>query len=329
MIRGMLAELNDPYTTFNEPRAAELDADRLSGSFGGIGARINKNMREQFILTPMENHPAIRAGIIAGDQLIAINGQQVSAESTLDEVVAQIRGEIGSPVTLTIRSDTAAPREVTITLEHIELPSVNWRQLKQDATIGVLEIARFSESTANEVEEGIEVLLEAGITRLILDLRGNGGGLLQSSVDVADLFLDNGIIVYQASRGKTEENFRAHRRGVAHHIPLAVLVDSSSASAAEIVAAALQEHGRAALIGSRTFGKGSVQLIFSLADDSSLHVTNARWLTPNHRLLNPEGLTPDFVVAPDEQPNENDAVLARAISYLNEYPLEVTRTRSR
>ncbi|HJN42285.1 MAG TPA: S41 family peptidase, partial [Anaerolineales bacterium] len=320
MIRGMLAALDDPYTTFSEPREAELDADRLSGSFGGIGARISKNEDGQFILTPLENHAAIRAGILAGDELLAIDGDQVSAERTLDEVVAQIRGEISARVTLTIRSDGAAPRDVTITRAQIELPSVSWRPLEQDATIGVLDIERFSDRTAGEAEAGIEALLEAGVTRLILDLRGNGGGLLQASVDVADLFLDGGMIVYQASQDEAEESFHAGSRGVAQHIPLAVLVDSGSASAAEIVAGALQERGRAALIGSKTFGKGSVQLIFSLADDSSLHVTNARWFTPDRRPLDREGLTPDIPVEPAAQVTENDPVLARAVAFLNERP---------
>ncbi|MDP6835440.1 MAG: S41 family peptidase [Candidatus Poseidoniia archaeon] len=320
MIRGMLAELDDPYTTFNEPREAELDAHRLSGSFGGIGARINKNAVGEFILTPLDNHPAIRAGILAGDQLMAIDGDLISDDITLDEVVAKIRGAIGSPVTLTVRSGDATSYEVTITREQIDLPSVSWRQLAQDATIGVLDIERFSDSTVHEAEEGVEALLEAGVTRLILDLRGNGGGLLQSSVDVADLFLDGGVIVYQASRGEVEESFRANSSGMAQQIPLAVLVDSGSASAAEIVAAALQDHGRAALIGDKTFGKGSVQLIFSLADDSSLHVTNARWFTPDHRPLDHKGLTPDIVVESTAQPNQNDVVLARAVVYLNDHP---------
>ncbi len=320
MIRGMLAALDDPYTTFSEPREAELDADRLSGSFGGIGARISKNEEGQFTLTPLDNHAAIRAGILAGDELLAIDGDPVSAESTLDEVVAQIRGEIGVRVTLTIRSGGAAPRDVTIIRAQIELPSVSWRPLEQDTTIGVLDIERFSDRTAGEAEAGIEALLEAGVTRLILDLRGNGGGLLQASVDVADLFLDGGVIVYQASRDKTEESFRAGGQGVAQQMPLAVLVDSGSASAAEIVASALQDRGRAALIGNKTFGKGSVQLIFSLADDSSLRVTNARWLTPDRRPLDREGITPDIVVEPAAQPIENDPVLARAVAFLNEHP---------
>ena len=320
MIRGMLAELDDPYTTFNEPREAELDADRLSGSFGGIGTHISKNAQGQFILIPLDNQPAVRAGILEDDQLIAINGNLVSSDSTLDEVVAQIRGEIGTPVTLTIRSGESVPRQVTVTRTHIELSSVSWRQLGHDARIGVLNIERFSNSTANEAEEGVEALLEAGVTRLILDLRGNSGGLLQSSVDVADLFLDGGVIVYHASRGEAEESFRAHSHGVGQNIPLAVLVDGGSASAAEIVAGALQELGRAPLIGKKTFGKGSVQLIFSLADDSSLHVTNASWFTPDHNRIDREGLTPDIVVEPDENNTDNDAILARAVAYLNKRP---------
>ncbi len=320
MIRGMLAALDDPYTTFSEPREAELDADRLSGSFGGIGARISKNEEGQFILTPLENHAAIRAGILAGDELLAIDGDPVSTESTLDEVVAQIRGEIGARVTLFIRSGSAAPRDVTVTRAQIELPSVSWRPLEQDATIGVLDIERFSDRTADEAEAGIEALLELGVTRLILDLRGNGGGLLQASVDVADLFLDGGVIVYRSSRDEAEKTFRAGGRGMAQHVPLAVLVDSGSASAAEIVAGALQKRGRAALIGNKTFGKGSVQLIFSLTDDSSLHVTNARWFTPDRRPLDREGLTPDIVVEPAAQQTENDLMLARAVAFLNERP---------
>ncbi|MCH2539709.1 MAG: S41 family peptidase [Anaerolineales bacterium] len=317
MIRGMLSELEDPYTTFNEPGAAELDADRRSGAFGGIGAHINKNSNGQFILTPLENYPAIRAGILTNDQLLSVDGNSISTETTIEEVIWQIRGEIGTSVNLTIRTGTEAPRKLSISRIEIEIPSVSWHQMEQDTTIGVVDIERFSHNTENEAEEAVKALVKSGVTRLILDLRGNGGGLLESSVSVANLFLEDGVIMYQASRGEKEESFHASSKEVAKDIPLVVLVDNYSASAAEIVAAALQEHDRAVLIGQQTFGKGSVQLIFNLADDSSLHVTSANWFTANRTAIESKGITPDILIETNGQSAENDLTLNRAVSFLN------------
>ena len=189
--------------------------------------------------------------------------------------------------------------------------------MEQDTTIGVVDIERFSHNTENEAEEAVKALVKSGVTRLILDLRGNGGGLLESSVSVANLFREDGVIKNQASRGEKEESFHASSKEVAKDIPLVVLVDNYSASAAEIVAAALQEHDRAVLIGQQTFGKGSVQLIFNLADDSSLHVTSANWFTANRTAIESKGITPDILIETNGQSAENDLTLNRAVSFLN------------
>lgn len=314
-IRGSLAALDDPYTLFVEPQPREMERDSLRGSFGGIGAFISQDEDGEFLLSPLEGQPAVQAGILEGDILLAVNGLQVTAEMTVNDVVLIIRGPVGEEVVLTVRHPAAEePVDVAITRAIIELPSATWRLLEQDPSIGYLQLARFTERTGQEIQEALEELQAAGADMLILDLRDNGGGLLQAAVDVADQFLDGGIVLYEIKADEEEKTFRAGRGGIAIDQPLVVLMNGRTASASEIVAGALNDRERATLIGETTFGKGSVQRIHDLSDGSSLHVTSARWYTPNRHQLDGEGLVPDLEVAQDE--SDDDAQLARAVEFL-------------
>ena len=319
MIRGMLEALGDPYTTFSEPHETELHSDNLSGAFGGVGARVRKNTDGEFVLNPIPGQPAERAGILDGDALVEVDGVNITPSFSLSEVVARIRGQVGSQVILRVRTGEGPKRRIAITRARIVIPSVSWRRMDRDQTIGILDIDRFSERTADEVREGFDALYAGGVSKIILDLRSNGGGSLQASVEVASMFLDGGVILHEVRRGKPEETYTASEDTISFDLPLVVLVDRGSASASEILAGALQEQGRAALIGETTFGKGSVQLVFDMSDGSSLRVTNARWYTPERSPLDGRGLEPDMLV--DSKVHvQDDPYLARAVEYLDGLP---------
>ena len=315
-IRGSLATLNDPYTIFVEPQPREMERDALRGHFGGIGAYVTQDEEGRFLLEPIdEGQPAAVAGILTGDILLAIDGQPVTPEMTVEDVVVTIRGPVGKEVTLTVlHPGETTPVDVTVMRAIIELPSATWRNLDQDPTIGYIQLTRFTERSPAEVETAIKELTAAGAERLVLDLRHNGGGLLQSAIQVLGHFLDNDVVLYEQRAGQAERSIRASRGGIATETPLVVLVDGGTASASEIVAGALQDLERAPLVGQKTFGKGSVQLIYDLSDGSSLHVTSARWYTPSHQPLDGQGLEPTFVVTHDE--SDQDRQLERAIEVL-------------
>lgn len=316
LIRGLVGALDDPYTVFVEPQQAELDSDNLQGAFGGIGSLVQQNEAGEFVLSPLPESPAALAGIMEGDILLTVDGVMLTSETSLDEVVARVRGEIGTNVTLTIRTGEDAPRQVSVTRAKFEIPSTTWQLYAKDETVGIIDVDRFSERTPDEVEQAVEELLTGGATGLVLDLRGNGGGLLDAGVSVAGLFLDGGDVLHEVRRDRPEKTFEADKGGAAEDYPIVVLIDGGTASASEIVAGALHDRGRAALIGQSTFGKGSVQLVFELSDGSSLHVTNARWFTPNRTPIDGTGLQPDIVV----EGSDGDPALARAAQYLRNLP---------
>jgi carboxyl-terminal processing protease len=240
---------------------------------------------------------------------------------TTDEVVLLIRGEVDTQVTLTLeRAGEAEPVVVTVTRKIIETPSVEWRVLEEDSDTGYIRIRLFTERTGRELERAIEALRDEGVTRLVLDLRDNGGGLLDAAVDVTSQFLREGVVLYEDRRDQPEKFYSVKKGGLALDLPLVVLVNGGTASASEIVAGALRDYERGSLIGERTFGKGSVQMVYDLSDKSSLHVTVARWLTPDRHRIDGEGLLPDVEVIPSEEERASgaDPQLDRAIAYLQE-----------
>jgi len=317
-LHGMVASFDDPYTIFVEPQPRELERDEIRGHFGGIGAWVSQDADGHIVLTPMKGLPADRAGIQEGDIVVAVDGQDVAGLPQAD-VVALIRGPVGTIVKLTIRrSGVDGLLEFEIRRERIELPTVEWRLLEEDPTTGYVAIRLFGERTLTELKEALRDLRQQGAARLILDLRQNPGGALTAAVDVASQFLSGGVVLYEERKDGQEKPYYATRGGLALDWPLVVLVDGRTGSGAEIVAGALQDHGRATLIGEQTFGKGSVQHVHDLSDGSSLHVTVARWLTPHRHQIDRQGLTPDIVVPFTEEDRVagRDPQLERAIAYL-------------
>lgn len=318
-IRGALNILGDPYTVFIEPVVREQERDSLRGNFGGIGANIQRNEAGEVVLSPIPGNPAEEAGIQDGDVLIAVDGLEIAADMIVGDIVAIIRGEEGTAVTLSvIHPGESEQTDITIIRAIILLPSVAYQILPDDPTIGYIRLSRFSGESGGEVEAAILALQEAGAEQLILDLRQNGGGLLDAAVDVGDHFLDEGVVLYQISSTEDEKVFMSTDETIAAEMPLVVLIDGGTASASEIVAGALQDRERAVLIGATTFGKGSVQLVYDLSDGSSVHVTSARWYTPERHQIDQQGLAPNIEVIPTEEAiaNGQDEALEAAVEYL-------------
>ncbi len=317
-IRGALATLEDPYTIFIEPEPAAQEKAQLEGQFGGIGAFVRTDEEGRILLEPMRDRPAAIAGLLDGDILIAVDGNDVSDGKTVDEVVLLIRGEVGTEVVLTVeRVEADEPIDITIERAIIETPSANWRVLEEDETIGYIQLTAFTERSNGEVTQALEELTAQGAESLIFDLRGNGGGLLEAAVDISSQFLREGVILREDRTNEGERIYDVRSGGKALDIPLVLLVNGGTASASEIVAGALQDYERATLIGERTFGKGSVQLIYELSDSSRLHVTVAKWFTPENNEIDGIGLSPDFEVLFTEEDHANgrDVQLERAITF--------------
>ncbi|UCF60381.1 MAG: S41 family peptidase [Anaerolineaceae bacterium] len=315
MIHGMVGKLGDPYTIYLEPAEHELQTDELTGEYGGIGAHLSRGEDRRIHLVPFEDGPAARAGVFEGDILIAVDGELIEEEISLEEVRAMERGPVGTTVTLTIAARSLAEDSLIIDVvrETFSIPSVTGYTLPDQPDIGVIFITLFSEKTPEEVERTYQTLIDRGAVYFVLDLRGNVGGLLDSAVDVARFFLLDGMILIEETRGGGEEQYRVKSPGKASDVPLVVLVDENTASASEVLAAAVQENGRAPVIGTRTFGKGSVQLILELDDGSSLHITSSRWQTPNGNTLDGQGLQPDILVSVEE--GDIDVHMQTAISW--------------
>lgn len=319
-IRGALGALGDPYTMFVEPVAREEERNSLRGNYGGIGANLTRNDAGEVILDPIPGNPAEAAGIRRGDVLLAVDGQAIIEEMTIAEIAQLVRGEKGTTVVLTVRHpDSSQPEEIAIVRGDILIPSVTYRLLDEAPAIGYIQLSRFSGESSNEVSTAIAALQAAGAEQLILDLRHNGGGLLDAAIEVASHFLDGGPVMFQQSRNEQERTYEAREGEIAPAMPLVVLIDGETASSSEILAGALQDRGRALLVGSRTFGKGSVQLVYDLSDGSSVHVTASRWYTPNRHEIDEHGLAPDIPVEVTQEAIDRgqDLALEAAVDYLN------------
>jgi carboxyl-terminal processing protease len=320
-IKGALATLDDPYTLFIEPEPAAEEKAQLEGKFGGIGAFIQRDEQGQVILDPMPDQAAEKAGLLKGDILVAVDGQPIALEMATDDIVKLIKGEVGTKVTLTLqRAGTEEPFDITIERAPIETPSAQWRILEQAPKIGYIQLTSFTERSNKELDRAFEELSGQGAESYILDLRGNGGGLLETAVDVASQFLREGVVMREDRKNQGERVYEVRSGGRALDQPLVLLVNGGTASASEIVAGALQDYKRATLIGEKTFGKGSVQLIYELTDASRLHVTVAKWFTPNNNAIDGKGLIPDIevLITDDDRANNRDPQFERAISFLQD-----------
>jgi carboxyl-terminal processing protease len=319
-IKGMLAALGDEHTGYMEPEVWKQTNSQLQGSFEGIGAYVDTTADFLTIISPMAGSPAERAGLKAGDEIIAIDGLDMTGVDP-NEVRNKVIGPAGSQVTLTIRREgTEPPFDVTLTREKIVTPSVEHKMLGDN--LGYLKINDFGATTGDEVKAALDDLMAQNPQGLILDLRHNGGGYLTAAVDVGSEFLPEGkVLLYQAYGDGRRDPYETEAGGLAPDIPMVVLVDKATASASEVVAGALQDYGRAQLVGEQTYGKGSVQIWVPLSDDGGgVRITIAKWLTPKQRSIHKLGLTPDVVVPQTEADTQAglDSQLNRAIELLTE-----------
>ncbi|WP_036233701.1 S41 family peptidase [Marinobacterium litorale] len=294
-VRGMLAGL-DPHSTYLEPEAFESLQVHTSGEFGGLGIEVGLEDGFVRVIAPIDDTPAKRAGIKAGDLIIKLDDTPVQGMG-LNEAVDMMRGEIGSEIRLTIvRDGIEKPFEVTLVRDAIKVVSTKSRVLEPG--YGYLRITQFQLNTAEDLRKALAELGETQpLKGLVLDLRNNPGGVLQAAVDVADTFLDDGLIVYTEGRlSSSQLRFSAGRETQAPDLPMVVLINGGSASASEIVAGALQDHRRAVLMGTDSFGKGSVQTVLPLAGERALKLTTARYYTPSGRSIQAQGIHPDVLV---------------------------------
>ena len=314
-VRGLVNAVGDPYTVFVEPQPHELETQSLQGEYGGVGVGLSQNAAGEIALSPYPDSPAAQAGIVEGDILLAVDDSVLAGTATGEEAAALIRGPIGTPVILRVRHPSGEEFTARLLRQSFPIPSVTWKIVDGQPAMGLIAVSRFSDKTPQEVLRAAGDLQAQGADRFILDLRNNGGGILESAVAVASDFLDGGVVMYETQRNVPEKVYTAPNvSGSLTTAPLVVLVNHNTASAAEIVAGALLDRGRAPLMGQTTYGKGSVQLVFELPDKSSLHVTAYLWYTPAHRELDKNGLPPTIVVEPAA--DGSDAELARAIQYL-------------
>ncbi len=318
-IRGMLNALDDQYTAFIEPEVTAILREDATGEFEGIGAFVDLDDSGRVrIVGTFEGGPAEEAGIRAEDRVIAVDGDSIVGD-TLYEAIGKIRGPAGSRVTLTVeREGVPDPVEVTVVRARLAIPIIESEVL--EGGVGYINLREFSATATQNLEETLESMLNQDTEGIVLDLRQNPGGWLDQAINVADLFLGDVVVATERFSDGSERVFRASAGDLGEDVPLVVLVNSGSASASEIVAGALQDHGRATLVGMPTFGKGSVQRPFPLSDGSELRVTIALWFTPNNQRIQGEGLTPDIEVPwPEEErleDPERDPQLQRAIEFL-------------
>jgi carboxyl-terminal processing protease len=328
-IRATLKKLGDPYTRFMDPTQFQSLNNQTSGEMSGVGIRLEANPRTKQLVVAeaIENSPASKAGIKTGDTIVAIDGKPTK-NMTLENAISLIRGEIGKSITLKIGRGNASPFDIALTRAQIEVSSV-FSAVKQEGKlkVGYIRLSEFSSHSSSQMEKAIKDLNGKQVNAYVLDMRGNPGGLLQASVEIARMWLDNGTIVKTVDRKGGNEDFRAVQ-GALTQLPLAVLVDGNSASASEILAGALKDNRRAQVVGSQTFGKALVQSVHSLSDGSGMAVTVAHYYTPNGTDIGHKGVTPDVKVdltwieqknlsdSPDLLGTANDPQYRQAINVL-------------
>ena len=320
-IGGLAASLKDPYTVFFPPVESEMFEADIRGNFEGVGMEVLSQDNAIRVIAPLKDSPASRAGIMAGDRIVEIDGTPTGGMSTEDAVML-IRGERGTRVTLTIlREGREDPFEVSVTRDVINIPTIDTEQLP--GGIFLIELYSFSSNSTNLFRLALREFILSGSDKLILDLRGNPGGYLEAAIDMSSWFLPASKVVVREDFGPKKEERVYRSRGYdvfPDDFKFVILVDRGSASASEIFAGALSEHGKATLVGETTFGKGSVQELVDITSDTSLKLTIARWLTPNGVSISEKGIAPDHLVerTTADRTALRDPQLDKAIQILNQ-----------
>ncbi|MHB0987769.1 MAG: S41 family peptidase [Bellilinea sp.] len=319
MIRGLVKAYDDPYTVFVEPSQHELESNQLKGKFGGIGAALQRDTLGTLRVYPYPNSPAAEAGVPSGSILLSVDDLTVGVDTPDDTVISALRGDVGSKVAVRVTPQgETAPVSFSIKRREFGIPSVTWFILPEQPALGVVKITGFSATTADEISAAVQDVKAQGATAVILDLRDNGGGLVEAGVDVVKLFAKAGsTIIAQHQPDRADQVTRTLTNGKYADLPLLILVNQNTASSAEIVAGALQAQGRASIIGKQTYGKDTIQLVFDLTDGSSIHVTSARWSLPsNPAFASGAGIVPDFPLTQDT-PADSDYYRAALEVYRN------------
>lgn len=313
-ISGMTDSLGDPYTVFLPPTENEVFEGNIEGEFGGVGMEIGKRDGVLTVVSPLEGTPAKKAGLKPGDKILAVD-DETTEDMSVQRAVQLIRGEKGTDVTLTVLSEgDSEARDVEVTRSTIQVPTI---ETSQRDGVFIISLYNFSAQSASLFEQSLQEFRESGEGDLVIDLRGNAGGFLQAAVDVASHFIDEGDVVVREHYGDKRESRVQRSRGygtVPDTTDVAVLVNGGSASAAEIVAGALRDHGVATLVGTQTFGKGSVQELVDISDKTALKVTVARWLTPDDVSISEGGLKPDVSVSASEEDSDEQVSVSENTS---------------
>lgn len=314
-IRGMVAALDDPYTRFVDPEELKEEEIEMQGEYGGLGIYIGQRDGKTLVISPIEDTPADRVGLKPKDQIVKI-GEEVILGWTQNEVVNTLRGKAGTSVTIWIRrEDVDDLLKFDIVRENITIHTVKSEMLPD--SVGFLRITQFNQRTVSEFRKAVYDLSGKGARGFVLDLRNNPGGLLNSCVEIADLFIDSGVIVSTRGRFDRANETLYARPGTITKLPVVVLINEGSASASEILAGALKDHGRAIVVGKQSYGKGSVQTMFNLSDDSGIFVTIAKYFTPSGTVIDKVGLAPDIIVEGEpEKDRDKDAQLKRGVEEL-------------
>lgn len=296
MIKGYVDSYKDPYTVFMPPQEAKNFAENVQGSFGGVGMNVGMKDGNIVVIAPLKDSPAMKAGIKAGDVIVKVDGRNMLGESS-ELAVSLIRGQIDTKVTITVlHPNEKETKDITITRKEIKIPTID---TEKKNGVFVIKLYNFSAESGELFNKALNDFVASGLKHLVIDLRGNPGGYLESAVNIASFFLDSGKMVVEEKQGKGEITVEHRSKGFAgvpYGTKIVVLVDGGSASASEILAGALKDHKVAKVVGVKSFGKGSVQELVSLSDGSSLKVTIAKWFTPNGVNISESGITPDIKV---------------------------------
>lgn len=315
-ISGLLSSLDDPYTTFMSPAENKRFKEDIQGEFSGIGVELTVKNNMPTVVAPISGSPAEKAGIKANDLIVEVDGVKTS-EIGFNEIIDKIRGNAGTTVKLKVLSQNSEDaKEISIERQNIVVKSVEWSiRNNSDKKIMVVQIKQFGDDTEKLFEEMSKEAVNSKVDGVILDLRNNPGGYLETAIDLASYFIKDGVVVTEKGKDSKAKEYKAKGQAKLANIPTAVLINNGSASASEILAGALRDRLKSVLIGEKSFGKGSVQELIDLSDGSAVKITVAKWYTPNGNQINGEGISPDIAIT-DEESTEADEQITSAMDTL-------------